>query len=215
MIDLAAWEARFAAFIREQGTAVDAGHDFDHTYRVVQTAKKLAAGEHARLEVVAPAAWLHDCVTVPKNSPERRLASQKAAEVAGQFLAAAGYPSALIPEIEHAITAHSYSAQVAPQTIEAKVVQDADRLDAIGAIGIARCLLIGAGFGIPLYHTDEPFPQQRPPEDKRYIIDHFYTKLFRLVEMMQTAAGRAEAERRTQFMRTYLQQLAAEIGSVS
>jgi uncharacterized protein len=124
--ELADWEERFQAFLP---THADVAHDLEHTRRVVQNARRLAAAEGADLMIVLPAAWLHDCVVVPKDSPQRSLASQMAAQSAGAWLHAAGYPAALIPPIQHAIAAHSFSAGIAPQTREAHVVQDADRLD--------------------------------------------------------------------------------------
>jgi uncharacterized protein len=205
------WEKRFMRFLMDQMSDSDAAHKMDHIHRVVKSAKALAEIEDANLAVVIPAAWLHDCVTMPKDSGQRHLASQMAAKTAGGFLRASGYDVELIPAIEHAIVAHSFSAKIPPETIEAKVVQDADRLDAIGAVGIARCMMVGTSFGIPLYHPDEPFPQQREPDDKQYVIDHFYVKLFTLVETMQTEAGRAEAGQRTEFMKAFLAQLEREI----
>lgn len=205
------WEITFEQFLLAQEDNFDAAHDVAHIHRVVKMAKALAAEEEAQLEVVVPAAWLHDCVTLPKTSPRRSQASRLAAEQAGAFLLEIGYAKALIPAIQHAIAAHSFSAQIPPQTIEAKVVQDADRLDAIGAVGVARCLMLGAEFGIPLYNEQEPIPQQRPPQDKQFVIDHFYTKLFKLQHTMQTAAGRTEAQRRTAFMEHFITQLVQEI----
>lgn len=208
--DWAAWERRFAAFLDRAGQG-DAAHDRAHTERVVASARALARIELARLEVVVPAAWLHDCVSVPKDSPQRSAASRLAAEAAGAFLRACGYPAQHIPAIQHAIEAHSFSAGVAPRTIEAMVVQDADRLDALGAVGVARCLMLGGAMGKPLYDPREPFPSARPPDDRAYVIDHFYTKLLTLAETMHTAAGRAEAQARTAFMRGFLEQLGREI----
>src|SRR3989440_10576479 len=132
------WEARFAALLAEEQNATDAAHDEGHVRRVVANARKLAEAEGADLAVVLPAAWLHDCVTIAKNSPQRASASRLAAERAGALLRAAGYPEQHIPEIEHAIEAHSFSARIVPRAPEAKVVQDADRLEALGAVGIAR-----------------------------------------------------------------------------
>lgn len=210
-IDLDEWEARCRAFLRERA-AGDAAHDDEHTRRVVANARALAAEEGAALAVVLPAAWLHDCVTVPKDSPQRPLASRLAAAEAAAFLARAGYPAAHIPAVAHAIAAHSFTAGIEPETAEARVVQDADRLDALGAVGIARCLMLGATMGRPLYDPAEPFPVRRPPDDAAASIDHFYTKLLRLAATMTTAAGRAEAERRTALMREFLRQLGREIG---
>ena len=174
-------------------------------------AGKIAQAEGARLEIVLPAAWLHDCVLLPKASPQRARASTLAAAAAGEFLRVSGYPPSLIPAIEHAIAAHSFSAGIAPLTLEAMVVQDADRLDAIGAIGIARCLLLGGAQRKPLYHSVQPFPDQRPPDDTTAVLDHFYVKLLRLADLMHTASARAEAQPRTEFMQQFLTQLRLEI----
>ncbi len=208
--DWAKWEERFTQFLNEE-TGLDPAHDRGHILRVVANAKKIAVAEGARLEVVIPAAWLHDCVIVPKNSEQRRAASQLAAGRAAAYLAEAGFPADEIPAIKHAITAHSFSAQITPETLEAKVVQDADRLDAIGAIGVARCFAIGGALGTQLYNLDEPFPVGRQADDRDFVIDHFYVKLLKLGDLMCTNAGRQEAERRTVFMRRYLAQLGAEI----
>ncbi len=205
------WESRFIAFIAPRLPANDPAHDLAHIRRVVANARLLAAAEGADAAVVLPAAWLHDCVVVPKDSADRPRASRLAADTAADFLRAAGYPAAHIPAVHHAIAAHSFSARIPPETLEARVVQDADRLDAIGAIGIARTLMLGAALGTPLYDATEPLPLVRPAEDGRAIIDHFYTKLLRLAEMMQTETGRREAERRTELMRLYLAELDREL----
>ncbi len=212
MNDQTMWENQFQQFLSRQETN-DAAHDIAHIKRVVANAKKLAIIEKANPAVVIPAAWLHDCVTLPKNSPQRRQASLLAAQSAGDYLRQVNYPAELIPAIEHAIAAHSFSAQIPAETLEAEVVQDADRLDAIGAIGIARAILVGSAMNAQLYHPFEPFPVERTPDDKKFIVDHFYLKLFKLVDMMQTGAGRSEAEKRTRFMQQFLVQLGSEINS--
>jgi len=185
----------------------DAAHDLEHTRRVVANARGLAATEGAKLEIVLPAAWLHDCVTVPKDSPQRATASRLAAAQAGAWLREWGWPAELLPDIAHVIEAHSFSAGIAPRTIEAKVVQDADRLDALGAVGLARCLMLGGALGRPLYAAEDPFCEQRAPDDKAACVDHFYTKLLTLEATMQTEGGRAEARRRTEFLRQFLGEL--------
>lgn len=218
----AAWEAQFVAFLdASMGPAAggneghdaprDAAHDHAHVRRVVANARRLAAAEGADLAVVLPAAWLHDCVVVPKDSPQRSMASRLAAAAATRFLQSVGYPAAHIPAIGHAIEAHSYSAGIPPRTLEARVVQDADRLDSLGAIGIARAFVVGGALGREIYHEAEPFPQTREPDDGHNSVDHFYVKLFRLAERMNTTAGRAEADRRTAYMRDFLAQLGREI----
>jgi uncharacterized protein len=203
-------QSRCEAFVAGAGAA-DAAHDLHHTRRVVRNAVQLTAEEGADPHITLPAAWLHDCVAVPKDSPERARGSRLAAEAAIEFLAGLDYPGERLPDVFHAIEAHSFSADIRPRTVEARVVQDADRLDSLGAIGIARCLLVGGHLGRPLLAADDPFCQARPPDDGRYTIDHFYAKLLKLPATMQTAAGRAEAARRADYMRDYLDRLRAEI----
>jgi uncharacterized protein len=206
------WEARFAVFVAEE-SAGDSAHDEGHVRRVVANARALAETEGADLAVVLPAAWLHDCVSVAKNSPQRSSASRLAAERAGKWLRAEAYPGEYIVAIEHAIVAHSFSARVTPQTLEAKVVQDADRLDALGAVGIARTLMLGGANGTPFYKLSEPFPVRRAADDRTSVIDHFFTKLLKLAETMETAAGREAAQLRAQFLDQFLTQLGREIGA--
>ncbi|MDB6113967.1 MAG: hypothetical protein JWQ62_912 [Lacunisphaera sp.] len=210
MMDFGGWEQR--CLEKLAAARGDAAHDLAHVERVVANARRLAAAEGARLEVVLPAAWLHDCVTVPKDSPQRAAASRLAATQALRWLAEWDYPAPWWPEIAHAIAAHSFTAGIAPDTIEAKVVQDADRLDAIGATGLARCLMLGGALGRPLYAAEDPFCEKRAPDDRVATVDHFYTKLLKLEGTMQTESGRREARVRTEFLREFLEQLKREIG---
>ncbi len=213
--DLEAWAARCEAFVRAT-MAADAAHDLAHVRRVVTWARRLGQEEGADLAVVVPAAWLHDGVSLPKDHPDRARASRLAAEAAHAWLRQQGFPEDPLPAVAHAIEAHSFSAGVAPQTVEARVVQDADRLDALGAIGIARLYATAGALGSALVHPDDPVPAEpptRPLDDVRWATDHFAVKLFRLPATMQTAAGRAEAERRVAVMRDFLGHLADETAS--
>lgn len=192
-------------------TAADPAHDISHIRRVVNNALYLTDIEGCDKRITLPAAWLHDCVQVPKNSPDRDRASHLAATEAVRFLNAEGYPQSLLPAVQHAIEAHSFSAAIPVKSIEAGVVQDADRLDALGAIGIARCLLTGGAMGSDIYDPTDPFAGDRELDDKAFMIDHFYTKLFHLPGTMQTAAGRSEAQRRVAMMEQFLDELGKEI----
>jgi uncharacterized protein len=204
------WETQFAQFIQREAPA-DAAHDLEHIRRVVANARVLAAQEQADLAVVLPAAWLHDCVSIAKDSPLRAQASTLAGRAAVEFLQNIGYPAQHLPAIQHAIEAHSFSANITPQTREAQVVQDADRLDSLGAIGLARCLILSGAMGRRLYDPIEPFPAARPLDEQRNAIDHFYAKLFQLADRMTTAAGRAAAAQRTAFLHAFADQLRDEI----
>jgi len=189
----------------------DAAHDLSHVKRIVKNVIYLTDIEEANSLVTLTSAWLHDCVAVAKDSPMRSQGSRMAAEAATQFLAGIDYPEELLPEVFHAIEAHSYTANIPTRTLEAAVVQDADRLDSLGAIGIARCLLVGGRLNRPLISDNDPFCDDRKPDDGRYTIDHFYTKLFNLPATMKTRAGRDEAQRRSVLMQRYLDDLRKEI----
>ena len=193
--------------------AGDAAHDVEHIRRVVANAKRLATIERARFDIVVPAAWLHDCVAVPKDGPDRARASRIAAAEAVRLLRGwGGVDEALLPDVAHAIEAHSFSAGIEPRTLEAAVLRDADRLDALGAIGIARCVMLGAELGRPLYLPGDPFCERREPDDLVSSVDHFYTKLLGLTASFTTGAGRAEAVRRTDVLRRFLHDLRQELG---
>jgi len=213
--DRSRWEARFVAFLERDGAFGDAAHDLEHVRRVVRTAMSLAVPEGADPDIVFAAAWLHDCVAVPKDSPDRSKASRFAAAAASEFLAAAGWESRQIPFIHHAIEAHSFSAGIEPTTPDARVVQDADRLDALGAHGLARCIATGASMGTGLVHPTDPWAVNRALDDVKWSVDHFFAKLFKLPAMMRTAAGRAEADRRSEVLKVFLRELARERGEPS
>jgi uncharacterized protein len=212
MTDLAHWQQQFDRKAQELYPATDPSHDILHIRRVVKTALELASVEGADPWVVMPAAYFHDFVNLPKDDPRRAQASQLSAQAAVAYLSALGYPSAHHEGIAHAVAAHSFSAGIVPTTIEAKVVQDADRLDALGAIGIARCFTVGAKLARPLYAEADVLAAQRAPDDTSSSVDHFFIKLFKLPDQLQTAAARAQGQRRVQFMRSYLEQLKAEVG---
>ncbi|MBY0471811.1 HD domain-containing protein [bacterium] len=210
MLTFENWEARFKAHIQALQES-DPAHDLAHFIRVSTTAKNLAQEEGAKLEVVLPAAWLHDLVNVPKNDPRRSQASRLSAEAALQLLREMNYPEEHFDGIAHAIEAHSFSAGISPETLEAQIVQDADRLDGLGAIGIARCFAVSGMLKRKLYHPTDLFGQTRKFDDLEYAVDHFFVKLFKVADSLKTPAGRAEGQRRARFMRDFLTQLEQEV----
>lgn len=189
----------------------DAAHDLNHTERVVVNARLILREENADEEITIAAAWLHDCVVLPKDDPDRHLASSMAAEKATRFLKEIGFDEKKRADVAHAIKVHSFSAGIEPKTLEDKIVQDADRLDALGAIGIARCFSVGGKLNRALYSTNDPFCENRDPEDKQFTIDHFYSKLFRLPDSMKTEIGKREAQKRVQFMEEFIKKFRSEI----
>ncbi len=207
-----AWEQIFEKKISEIATSEDPAHDLLHFQRVVKMAKQLCQSEQGQMAVVVPAAWLHDFVIVPKNSPLRSQASKLSAEKAIEFLRSVDYPQEHFESISHAIEAHSFSANIETKTLEARIVQDADRLDGLGAIGIARCFATAGLLKRSFYSADDPFCETRAPDDLNFTVDHFYKKLFKTAETLKTKAGIQEGAKRTSEMKHFLSTLREEIG---
>lgn len=189
---------------------LDSAHDLAHLDRVWMNAQAIEDGT-GDPHVLMAACYLHDLVNLPKDDPDRAFASRKSAEIAGPILENFGFTSEQIKTTQHAIEAHSYSAGIAPQSVEAKVLRDADRLDALGAIGIARTFLVAGALGLPLYDSDDPFAQHRTPDDHRFSLDHWQIKLLKLPDGMITNKGRALAGVRVKVMQRFLEDLSGEI----
>ena len=204
------WIQIFSDYIHSLESA-DAAHDAAHVQRVAVNAHKFAKIEKADLEIVMPAVWLHDCVSVSKSSDLRSKASQLSADKAEELLNNWKYPTQNMQAIKHAIAAHSYSANITPKTLEAQIVQDADRIDSIGAIGVARMMMVGGKMDCSLYHEEDPFCEDREPQDRNWTIDHFYSKLLKLNSGFHTQAAKNEAQRRHDYMLNFLKQLESEI----
>ncbi|MGJ8580762.1 MAG: HD domain-containing protein [Psychromonas sp.] len=204
------YQSQCKAFITEH-MKTDLAHDILHVQRVVKLATQLTESEQAELNVVLPAAWLHDCLSYPKNHALRSLSSLHAADKAIIFLRSIDYPEQYLLAIHHAISAHSVSGGIDAESLEAKIVQDADRLDALGAIGVARCIQVSSQLQRPLYSAVDAFAEQRVLDDQQFTIDHFYTKLLTLAHSMHTDMAKKIALQRTDWMEGYLQQLALEI----
>lgn len=189
----------------------DAAHDLSHLLRVALFTIKFSAGRADPRECVA-AALLHDHVNLPKNHPERARASELSAEAAGPILARAGFSSEAILRIQAAIRDHSFSRGAIPTEALGRALQDADRLEAIGAIGLMRVFSTGARMGTGYFDPKDPWARDRALDDTRFSVDHFFTKLLKLPSTFLTEAGRAEAEKRARRLEGFLDDLADEIG---
>lgn len=207
----APFEALAAELIGHATEGDDGSHDIAHILRVFRNAMRIQQVEGGDARILAAAVLLHDCVAVEKNSPMRTQASALAAAKASGILEELGWAVGDIASVAHAIVAHSFSANVPPETLEAKMLQDADRLDAIGMVGAARCFYIAGRLGSGLYDPADPLAVKRPLDDKRFAIDHFETKLFKLADGFQTAAGRALARERHERLKTVLDLFLDEI----
>ncbi len=209
---LNSWEAKITARLQSMEYA-DASHDISHFQRVWKTAQQIMAQEPVPVNslVVLAACYLHDIVVLPKDHPQRAQASSLAAVRARTVLEEMDFPEELLDNVCHSVASHSYSAGIAPQTIEAKVVQDADRMEALGAIGLARVFYTAGVLRQKMFDPQDPLAQHREPDDRRYALDHFQLKLLQLADTMQTVAGRAMAQKNTDYLRTYTAKLLREL----
>jgi uncharacterized protein len=188
-------------------------HDWQHVTRVAHNARLVAEAEGARAEIAVAAALLHELFNYPKDHPDSARSGDVCAEQALAVLRDEGWPADDAEAIAYCIRVHSFSRGIHPETLEARVLQDADRLDAIGAIGIARCFATCAAMKRPFYDPADPLCAGREPDDKQWGVDHFYRKLLKIPATLHTRAAREIAAGRTRFMDEYLRQLAAEVGA--
>lgn len=195
-----------------QRMETDPAHDLAHLDRVWVNAQAIA-NDQTDMPVLLAAAYLHDLVNLAKDDPDRHLASGRSAEESESILLNLGYSAGQIHAIKHAIEAHSFSANIKPETPEACILRDADRLDALGAIGVARNFSVSGALGRSLYDPADPFAANRPLDDLHFSIDHWKVKLLGLPGDMLTEGGKEIAQRRITRMIRFLEEFAQEIGS--
>ncbi|MFM9876056.1 MAG: HD domain-containing protein [Nitrosarchaeum sp.] len=189
----------------------DTAHDFDHIMRVFKNAQNICRKENVNEKLVLSAVLLHDVISYPKFDKRSKLSSIKSAEESKKILKKFNFTKEEIQIISDAIRDHSFSRNVIPATLEGKILQDADRLDAIGAIGIARVFAVGGSEKRPFYNVKDPFCKNRTPDDKIWTLDHFYRKLLKLESLMNTKSGKIEAKKRTRVLKDFLNELKKEI----
>ena len=190
----------------------DGAHDEAHLLRVWRNVERIMDAEGGDADILLAATLLHDCIWIDKASPERSMASRLAAAKAQGILSSLHWESARVHQVCHAIEAHSYTADIEPISLEAKILQDADRLDAMGFIGVARCLYLAGMRNASIYHATDPVAECRPLDDSAYALDHFQTKLLKLGENLCTETGRRIAAERSANLRKFYHGLLAEVG---
>ena len=189
----------------------DPAHDFEHVMRVYNNAKKIVKKEKANQKLVLSAVLLHDIVSYPKSSKRSKFSSIDSAKKSKIILKKYGFSEKEIIIVSDAIEDHSFSQNKTPETLEGKILQDADRLDALGAIGIARVFGTSGSLNRPFYNINDPFCTERSPDDNLWAVDHFFNKLLKLESLMNTKSGKIEAKKRTRVLKEFLKQLKTEI----
>lgn len=177
------------------------GHDVLHTLRVVKNAKMLNSENEGNDFIITLSALLHDADD-RKIFPETAENNGNARKILGKY----GVSKEITDRIIDIINCVSFTAEKTPDSIEGKIVQDADRLDAIGAVGIARCFSYGGNHNRPLYE-EKDFLGEGSGDSS---IAHFYNKLLKLEGLMNTKKGREEAEKRTAFLKNYIERFKEE-----
>ncbi len=192
-------------------SADDPGHDWLHIQRVMKNALMIAENVEVDKEHLLAGILCHDLVNVPKDHPDRANASAMSADAAVSLLNEAGFSDTEIKKIQTIIIEHSFSRGLKPSTIEAAILQDADRLDAIGAIGILRCAATSVKMKSLFYHVEEPVAANRSLDDTAFMLDHYYKKLYLLQDLMNTQEAKSLAGKRIEFMKIFEKELLEEI----
>ncbi len=196
---------------RFEAEARDGAHDLSHALRVARNAELLAREEGLDAEICVAAALLHDLVYLPKNHPDSARTARLGAEEARTWCRDIPELAPRGEAIAGAIATHSFSGGAPPDSPEGGVLQDADRLEAIGAIGLARCFATGGAMGANMWHSRDPWAELRPLDDKRFSLDHFERKLLGLAARMNTRAGLRLAESRHSVLVSFLAALRSEL----
>lgn len=198
-------------FVHKQLKNDSSGHDWWHIFRVTEMAKRIAEHEQADLFICEMSALLHDIADEKLNDSEA-----EGLEKVGAWLYAIDLDEKSVGAILDIISTMSYKGggQPAMETLEGQIVQDADRLDAIGAIGIARTFAYAGAKGDIIYDPSIAPREQMTKEEyrngKSTAINHFYEKLLKLKQLMNTDYAKAIAEERHSFMESYLQMFIKE-----
>ena len=214
-LDTEAFIEKVAELVRGLLEDSPACHDWDHTLRVWTTARKLAAAEGANAFIVDVAALMHD-IGRPAELLDQGKTDHAAlgAEMARRLLREWGlHDTALIDAIVHCIHAHRYRQRaqgVQPQTLEAKIVFDADKLDGMGAIGIARSFHFAGRIGARVHNTAEEALSEGSYSRQDSAYREYLVKLRYLKDKMMTASGREMALERHRFMETFFDELNRE-----
>jgi len=185
----------------------DPAHDFEHIMRVYRNAEKICKIENGNKKLILSAVLLHDIIK-NKNQINSALKSAKLAEI---ILKENHFSSDEIMVISDAIKDHSFSKNKIPSTPEGKILQDADRLDAIGAIGLARVFSFSGSNNRPFYDPKDPFSKNRNLNDNKWALDHFFEKLLKLEAKMNTKTGKLLAKKRTKILKNFLKEMKNEI----
>jgi len=193
-------------------TTTDSAHDFEHASRVLYNAEYLAQKEGGSLDVLVPSALFHDLVNIEKDAINASCAPKKSAEKVGQILPTidAYQDTQLLDRVKKAIICTSYSVAIKPQSLEEKIMQDADNLEKSGAIAVMRTFSSVGRMKAKLYHPEDPFCNARQPNPKIYGLDLISAKLLEVKDSLNTQTAQQLIKGKEQFLMEFLQQFRRE-----
>jgi len=201
---------KLVAIVRDK-ISNDISHDFGHISRVEKLAEKIAKAEGGDLDVVVPAALFHDIV-VYKGTSNSKNEHEESSNIAKKVLSnIKEYPKEKIKDVFYSISVCSFSKNIKPNLLEAKILQDADLLEATGAISIMRTFGSSSIMNKGFYDFNDPFCINRVPDDKKYAIDLFFTRLLVAHKRMHTKTAKNMAKRRTEFVKKFLSEFKSEL----
>jgi uncharacterized protein len=200
-----------AEFAREKMKSLRSSHGWDHVQRVMMLAEKISAREKADPFIVEVAAALHDIARVEEERSGGKIChAARGAVIAGKFLGSLGLDPERTARVVHCVASHRYRNSIKPETIEAKALFDADKLDSIGAIGIGRAFLFSGEVGARLHNPDIDVRSTRAYSEEDTAYREYIVKLRHLRKGMLTGEGRRLAKGRHDFMKGFFTQLQAE-----
>lgn len=194
-------------------TEADSGsHGWDHAERVWKLCEHIGTAEGADLEILALAAFLHDiCRAEEKAAGGKVCHAQRGAEQAGEILTGQGYRQETVEKVVHCIAAHRFRRnRVKPKSLEAKILFDADKLDALGAVGVGRAFLFAGEVGARLHNPEADIQNTRAYSTEDTAFREFSVKLSRIKDRMLTPTGKRMAEERHHFMSDFFERLTRE-----
>ncbi len=189
----------------------DPSHDFYHALRVLNIAKFIAKEENADEDIIIPSALFHDVVNYPKNDIKRMLSSDESAEFTEKILREINFPLDKIEKVSYSIKCCSFTKNIKTDLLESKILQDADGLEATGAIAIMRTFASAGILKNPFYNLEDPFCIKRKPNDSKYAVDLFFTRLLEIEKRLHTDTAKKLVQQRKIFLNTFLNQLKKEL----
>lgn len=190
----------------------DPSHDIYHALRVLLIAEKIATREKADRDIIIPSALFHDIVNYPKDNPKKTISPDESAALTKSILKnIADFPHDKIEKVSDAIKCCSFSKNITPAFLEAKILQGADGLEATGAISIMRIFSSAGSMKKQFYNPQDAFCRKRKPNDLKYALDLFFTRLLQIEKRLHTKTARKIVKKRISFLKNFLSELKMEL----